>query len=169
MIAGCAIASVVCDSALTYETSSAKELIYDLASALETPRSLFEPKEQALDELYALLEERASELETDNAYTMTSPATLDNAELLIRMMPDSIPMPEIAIEDDGDITFDWMKSRYCMLSASVGESARIAYAWLDGTDRGHSVTSMDTDTFPSRLYQDISRIMGTYHAALRSA
>src|SRR5258706_6876016 len=68
------------------------------------------------------------------------PVALLNAEAFVRALPDAIPLPEIAPEPDGAISLDWIQSKTRLLSLSVGSSNRLAYAWLDGSDRGHAVT-----------------------------
>ena len=65
-------------------------------------------------------------------------------------------MPEVGVDPDGAVALDWMVSRHRMLSISVaGNSDRLAYAWLDGTDRGNAVAKFDRDAVPIRLMQAI--------------
>jgi len=50
-----------------------------------------------------------------------------------------------------------MPSRYAMLSVSfAGTSNRLAYAWLDGTDRGNGVVRFDRENVPRRLMEAIA-------------
>ena len=78
------------------------------------------------------------------------------AVAFIRALPDDCEMPEVGVDPDGAMTLDWMVSRHRMLSISVaGDSDRLAYAWLDGTDRGNAVAKFDRDTVPIRLMQAI--------------
>ena len=78
------------------------------------------------------------------------------ASAFIRALPDDCEMPEVGVDPDGAVTLDWMVSRHRMLSISVaGNSDRLAYAWLDGTDRGNAVAKFDRDTVPIRLMQAI--------------
>ncbi len=95
------------------------------------------------------------------------PAAVTVAERLIRALPMDIPMPECAPEPDGSISLDWWESRYRIVSVSVSPSARLAFAWLDGTDRGHAVARFDGSAVPERLLQEIRRIMP--NASLRAA
>lgn len=75
----------------------------------------------------------------------------------IRVLPEDCPMPEIDVDPDGSVSLDWVASRYQMLSISFsGESNRLAYAWLDGTDRGNAVARFDGQAIPPRLMEAIA-------------
>jgi hypothetical protein len=80
-------------------------------------------------------------------------------------------MPENAVDPDGAIALDWIVSRHRMLSLSVaGDSDRIAYAWVDGTNKGHAVDRFDGAAVPLRLLQAILALTdGAGHVAFRAA
>ena len=48
------------------------------------------------------------------------------------------------------LAFDWIVSRARVFSVSVGTTNRLAFAWIDGTDRGHGVARFDGDAVPAR-------------------
>lgn len=74
----------------------------------------------------------------------------------IRALPDDCKLPEVGVDPDGAVTLDWMISRHRMLSISfAGDSDRLAYAWIDGTDRGNAVARFDGETVPMLLMQVI--------------
>ena len=58
------------------------------------------------------------------------------AEAFVRALPDNIPLPEVSVEPDGAVAFDWMPLPSKTFTLSVSGSNRLAYAWIDGTDRG---------------------------------
>ena len=60
-------------------------------------------------------------------------------------------MPEFAPEPDGAISLDWIQSRHRLFTLSISASNRLAYAWLDGTDKGHGVARFDGRTIPRRV------------------
>ena len=74
---------------------------------------------------------------------------------------------EFAPEPDGSISLDWIRSRSNFFSVSVGASDRLAYAWLDGTDRGHAVARFDGDSVPSRILEGIKALVQGANAAVR--
>ncbi len=67
------------------------------------------------------------------------------ASAFIRALPDDCDMPDVGVDPDGAVTLDWMVSRHrhAIQSASTGSSDRLAYAWIDGTDRGSAVAKFD--------------------------
>ena len=97
------------------------------------------------------------------------PATLDQAVRFIQAIPEDLPMPEISAEMDGAISMDWMHSRRRRLSISVGSTDRLAYAWLDGTRKGHGVERFDQLTVPARILEEISRLTNHGTSAIRTA
>lgn len=93
------------------------------------------------------------------------------AAAFIRALPNDCTMPHVAVDPDGAVALDWMVSRHRMLSISfAGDSDRLAYAWLDGTDRGNAVARFDRNTVPMRLVQAIQAMSDRVSdAALRAA
>ena len=100
-----------------------------------------------------------------------NPAAIELAVDFVRALPDDCQMPEVGVEPDGAVSLDWLPSRHSMLSISFsGSSDRLAFAWLDGTDRGSAVARFDRQVVPPRLAQAIDA--ATYkadRAALRAA
>jgi hypothetical protein len=88
------------------------------------------------------------------------PLALLMAEQFLRALPDGIPPPEFAPEPDGAISVDWIRSRDRMLSLSIGRSDRMAYAWLNGADKGHGVAHFDGRNVPSSVLHAIKDIVG---------
>lgn len=82
-------------------------------------------------------------------------------------LPDRCPLPEITLEPDGAISLDWIQSRDRLFSVSVGQSSRLAFAWVDGVDSGHGVECFDGRNIPLRILQGIEAIVdkGEGHAA----
>lgn len=81
------------------------------------------------------------------------------ASNFIRALPEDVPLPEAAPEPDGCISLDWIKSRSRLFSLSVCSGNALAYAWLDGHDRGHAVARFDGQTVPARILDGIRQIM----------
>jgi hypothetical protein len=74
----------------------------------------------------------------------------------LRALPDGVDMPEVGVEPDGAVTLDWLPSRHRMLSISfAGNSNRLAYAWLDGSDRGSGVVRFDRQVIPRQMMEAI--------------
>lgn len=94
---------------------------------------------------------------------------LFNAQNFLRALPSGIALPEFAPEPDGSISLDWIQSRYRLFTLSIGSSNRLAYAWLDGTDKGHAVAHFGGTIVPPRVLAGIKSIVGDSHAPFRIA
>jgi len=81
------------------------------------------------------------------------------AEAFIRALPDGLAMPEISAEPDGQISFDWLPTKTKTFTLSVGSSDRLAYAWIDGSNRGHAVDLFEGDQLPPRVLGELQRIL----------
>ena len=97
-----------------------------------------------------------------------SPAAALKAQELLRALPGDLPLPEVAPEPEGSISFDWICARDRVFSLSVCEEDRLAYAWLDGPDRGHAVARFDGRSVPPRILQGIEGIVKGVYAAVGS-
>jgi hypothetical protein len=94
---------------------------------------------------------------------------VDRAMRFVRALPESIPLPAVAPEPDGSLSFDWMMGRAQVFSVSIGMTDRLAYAWIDGTDRGHGVARFYDETVPVRVLDGIRELMHERTPALRTA
>ncbi|CAN5584216.1 hypothetical protein BH10ACI3_BH10ACI3_10020 [soil metagenome] len=157
------------DSALSSEAKSAVAEMTKVIKAAEESQALFGAKSNALSDLRNLAEEHADDnWDGENSIGIDSFA-LWNAEDFIRSLPHDFPLPEFAPEPDGSISLDWIRSRHSMFSLSIGGNNRIAYAWLEGTDKGHGVAHFDGTTIPSRILAEIQPFLNNGKSALRTA
>ena len=87
------------------------------------------------------------------------PTTLVRASKLLDTIPSGFPVPEISLDPDGEVAFDWVRSDRTMVSVSVGPKDDPSYAagLLDGTAHGFVRWR---DTFPVALTDLLRRL---YH------
>jgi len=156
--------SAVSDEARTIQLAAS-----ELTMATERSQALFGARQNLLTELRVIAEDCCAEDWDGCSGVAISAEALQKAEDLIRTLPEGIPLPEVAPEPDGSLSMDWIRSPYRLYSLSVGPVNRLAYAWLDGTDKGHGVVGFDGMSLPSRVITDIQRIMVDDDAAVRSA
>lgn len=83
---------------------------------------------------------------------------LELALKIVGSLPDDVPMPSFAVEPDGCVSLDWMPTRSRTFTLSVGKTARLPYAWVDGTDRGHAVARLVNGQLPPRILDEVRRI-----------
>ena len=118
--------------------------------------SLDATKASILFQLQALVAECArSGWDANEAEPISKSAALRAADF-IRALPEGFPLPELAPEPDGSISFDWVRSRRRLLSLSVGTSDRLPYAWVDGGDHGHAVVIFDGKNIPSDILERVT-------------
>ncbi len=135
-----------------------------IVAAMEQSQAQFGAKAEAISRLMMLADEYAMD-ETIAIH----PRTILTAECFLRALPDFLPLPEFSVEPDGAISLDWIESRNRLFSLSVGANNRLAYAWLDGTDRGHGVARFDGQQIPMRVIEGIIAITKNENASFRAA
>ena len=81
------------------------------------------------------------------------------ARSFLDALPVGFSMPECAPEPDGSISLEWVMSRYSRFSISIGNTDRLSYAWLDGTDKGHGVARFDGIILPKHILAALSNIL----------
>ncbi len=157
------------DSAVSEEAQIVRREARCVGDRAEVSEALFGPKARALGALAGLATESAAPNWDGYGAKPVDPWALQSAEKLIRALPEGFPVPEIGVEPDGSVSLDWIHSRYRLLSVSVAANSRLAYAWIDGTDKGHAAAGYDGARLPDRLLQEIGRIMSEPRASLRAA
>lgn len=158
-------------SAVSSEARAVQARAEAIVDRVERSDALFGSKTAVISELWGFAHSHA-EVGWDGGQALpVDRQAIIRAAAFIRALPEECDMPEVGVDPDGSVTLDWIASRHRMLSIRVaGNSGRLAYAWIDGTDRGHAVAKFDRDTVPVRLMQAILAVtVAPDHAALRAA
>lgn len=155
-------------SAISSEARAVRKAVSTVVESAERSQVLFGEKSIAISQLVSLAKECAEAGWDGNEAAPLSQAASHTAEKFIRALPDGMPLPEFAPEPDGSISLDWICSRSRLFSLSVGSTNRLAYAWLDGSDKGHGVARFDGERIPPRIIEGILGIMNHGHTTLRS-
>ena len=156
-------------SAVSYEAEAVRKAQTVLVESVERSQALFGDKAAAISQLRALANECGAADWDGNGAEPLDPVALANTEEFLRALPGDLPLPELAAEPDGAVSLDWIQSRTRVFSVTIGASRRLAYAWLDGSDRGHAVSRFDGGGTPLRILQGIREIVNYGHASLRAA
>ncbi len=156
-------------SAVSPEAADVRKAAGAVVESAERSLALFGEKRAALSALIALAAE-CSEPDWDGQDAAAiSLEAVDTAVDFVRVLPAGVPLPEFAVEPDGSIALDWTVSRHRRFTLSIGGSNRLAYAWLDGGDKGHGVARFDGELVPPRILDTIHSITGHADASLRAA
>ena len=156
-------------SAVSSEARAVRKAASEVVDYAERSQSLFGPKAAAIAQLCELADECAEDdWDGEGAVAIAGPA-LEQTLALIRALPEGISMPEAAPEPDGSISLDWIHSRHRLFSLSIGCADRLAYAWLDGADKGHGVARFDGCNLPKRILEGIQATVNHGNASLWAA
>ena len=129
-----------------------------VVASTERSRALFGEKADAISRLWSMvMEHLENNWDNDDALPTDQIAALKAVEF-IRALPTDVALPEFSPEPDGAISLDWMESRNRLVSISIGRTNRLAYAWLDGADRGHAVAVFDGHAIPERMLTEIRKL-----------
>jgi hypothetical protein len=152
-------------NAVSEEAAAVREQALAFLAAKELVSPLLSPKSAVI----ARIHEVASEGVGGEESMPVSPSVIERAVNFIRALPPDLALPDVGADPDGSIAFDWIVTRARVFSVSVGATNRLAFAWIDGTDRGHGVERFDGDAVPSRVLAGIREIIDARAAALRTA
>lgn len=155
-------------SAVSTEASDITKQSESLKRYHEQSLALFGDKARLLESLCELSQECLQDDWDGYGANAINLIAVKNAKNLIRALPDGFEMPELSVDPDGDVSFDWMPSHTKTFTLSVNSSCRLAYAWIDGTDRGHAVAKFENGVIPDRILAEIRRITN-YGFAFRIA
>ena len=145
-------------SAVSDEAGVIREKALDLSKHIERSWALFGSKEDALNRLYELAAECAAADWDGYGAEAVSKSAVEHSAHFIRRLPEDLPLPEISVEPDGEIAFDWSPTPTQTFSVSIGATDRMACAWVNGTEHGHAVASSNNGEISSRILQEIQRI-----------
>lgn len=157
------------ESAVSSEAQALQKSVIEIVDTAERSHALFGEKAVAISQIWALANECDEGGWDGEGAEPISPLAANLAAAFIRALPAGVALPEFAPEPDGSISLDWIRSRHRLFSVSVGRNSRLAYAWLDGTDRGHAVARFDGQLVPRRILDGISGILDHGRSTIRAA
>lgn len=152
-------------SGVSDEAAQVIESLRKIDCAQQGAQTLSGRLAEAMSRVYAAIDA----LVVDDEQAAAPFDAVQNAVRVISALPDMLPLPEIGIDPDGAISLDWMPTRFRMFSISVSDSERLAYAWLNGTDRGHGVVRLEGGQLPRSLWLQLAETVGDAAASLRAA
>jgi hypothetical protein len=143
-------------SAVSSEARTVQARAEAIVDRVERSDALFGNKTAVISELWGLAGSHAQTGWDGGKALPVDHRAIARAAAFIRALPGSCDMPEVGVDPDGSVTLDWIASRHRILSIGVTASSdRLAYAWIDGTDRGHAVAKFNRDMVPLGLMQAI--------------
>lgn len=115
-----------------------------------------EPKRSAQEALNAAY---AAELERSDTVSESrvEPSTYTYAVQFLEILPTSVPTPDIAVDTDGEILFEWDRGPRHVFSVSVGRDGTLNFAGLFGHRKIHGTDHL-REALPPVVQDCLSRI-----------
>jgi hypothetical protein len=144
-------------NAVSDEANRVTKLFDETRDRLWSLRSLGSSREECRNELLDAYSEASFEGWDGYGAHSVEPSTILNAFAFIDSLPSNIRMPEVSVEPDGEISFDWICSARRQFSVSLGKRNVMSYAGLFGSDK---VTGSERfqGTLPRTMLEHITRV-----------
>ena len=81
-----------------------------------------------------------------------------NSFKFVKMLPSSIPIPNIYVETDGMIEFEWYINPKRLFSVTIEDSNKLIYAGIFGDDDNNYGTKRFEDEIPRDIFNNIQRL-----------
>jgi hypothetical protein len=140
--------------------SEEARLILEITIAVaDFPESLAvgEPKRSAQESLDVAFAKAQEDDWDEMGSAHVEPSTYAYATQLLRMLPTSTPTPDISIDVDGEILFEWDYGPRHVFSISIGRDGTLTYAGLFGYTKTHG-TEHFREALPLVIYDCLSRV-----------
>lgn len=107
--------------------------------------------------------EKLSDIASRQNWDNLGSAPLDDetyqiAKRFILALPSTLPAPELTVDRDGEVTFDWFGSSGQIFSASLRKDGRIAFAGQISTRNRQSGLEEFNDSVPKRIVESVKAI-----------
>ena len=79
------------------------------------------------------------------------------ASFFLDLLPSSAPHPEIAIDPDGEVSFDWHFGPRANFSVSINSTGQLSYAGLYGQNSSYGTESI-TNRLPRAILDNLARL-----------
>jgi hypothetical protein len=131
--------------------SIATELARITVSALEELKSRGDAGSSwVFNDLHTLAYENNTEVRDNPVFLL--------AQRFLLTLPSYIPSPELALDTDGEVLFDWQGSGDRLLSVALRDDGRVSYAArISANDRDHG-TKQFVDTIPDHLIDLVHQV-----------
>jgi len=124
------------DRAVSGDARALRKLILDVSDFSHSV-ALGEPKRavhRALDVAFVRSFTQAS---AERGSRAVEPSTYVYSDMFLRLLPSDVTLPDIIVDTDGEILFEWDLGPRQLFSVSVGRDATLTFAGLWGLTKVH--------------------------------
>jgi len=139
------------------ESKTLGRVMSELQQQLLKSFSIGKPKRDALGSLDETFEECCQPGWDGYEATRASFESYLKAKRFIQQYPTSLPVPEVSIDPDGEISFEWFVAPNRVFSVSIGSDDELTYAGIFGASKTHG-TEAFTDEIPKAILDNIRRL-----------
>jgi hypothetical protein len=80
------------------------------------------------------------------------------AEEFIQAWPFAKDLPDCAPEPDGSVSLEWIYANNRRVAVSFNGGRRLAYAWMDGTEKGRGVCNFQGSQIPRAILDVVQQM-----------
>jgi len=81
-----------------------------------------------------------------------------NAQLFSMTLPTTMPLPEVSVDPDGEVSFEWYRGPRMVFSLSIGAHNEINYAGLFGRNKVNGKEQF-YDEIPKAILDNLDRLL----------
>jgi hypothetical protein len=144
------------DRALSEEARAIGDMIIEAAEFRES-MAVGEPKRSAQDALDVACSGARDDDWDGMGSTRVEPSTYAYASQLLRILPASTPVPDISVDIDGAILFEWDQGPRHVFSVSIGRDGTLTFAGLFGYAKIHG-TEYFREALPLVIQDCLARV-----------
>ncbi len=148
---------IVDSNAVSDEAKRVRNLFKETRDQLWSSRSLGSSRTECINQLIDAYRQADSDGWDGYGADKVQPLAVLNAYAFIDSLPSNIPMPDVSVEPDGEVSFDWICGARRQFSISLGTRNVMSYAGLFGSDK---VTGSERfqGALPRTLLEHIRRV-----------
>lgn len=115
-------------------------------------------RSQTAQKLSALFVESQVENWDGEGSAPVEPSTFAYAQQFLSILPPSVPTPDVYVDPDGEIDFEWDRGPRLVFSVSVGRDGTLTYAGLFGSRKSYGTDTL-TQALPAIIRAHIDRVL----------
>jgi hypothetical protein len=139
-----------------------------MSDEAELLRKLFTPEQDSADSMTIEEPKRVAQEALDMAIAQSKildhgesidvePSTYNYAKQFLQLLPSNVSIPDITVDDDGEIMLEWDIGRRCVFSVSVGRDGTLSFAGLFGHNPIHGTEDL-RETLPDVISDCLKRL-----------
>jgi hypothetical protein len=145
------------DRGVSIEAKEIRKRIENVLEELLKSQSLGESYKDALSALYEIADQAAVPNWDGYGAVQANSLAMQQAFRLLRILPSTFRNPELSVDPDGEISFEWYLEPRRVFSISIGPHGELSYAGLFGRSDAHG-TEYFGDELPKPIVDNLNRL-----------